>query len=62
MESSSVLDLKPGTILTDGKTYLNVEVKSGIISILELQLSGKKRMKITDFLRGFQNIKDYHFE
>jgi methionyl-tRNA formyltransferase len=48
-----------GTIITDGKTYMNVVTKSGLVSILELQLSGKKRMKIEDFLRGFQNIVEY---
>jgi len=52
---------KPGTILTDGSTYLNVVTKSGVITILELQLSGKKRMIIGDFLRGFQKINDYSF-
>jgi len=51
----------PGTIITDGKTYLNVHTKSGIMSILELQISGKKRMKIEDFLRGFQKIDEYRF-
>ena len=51
-----------GNITTDGKTFLNVEVENGIISILELQLSGKKRMSISDFLRGFQNIDSFHFE
>jgi methionyl-tRNA formyltransferase len=51
-----------GKIITDEKTYLNVIAKTGIISILELQLSGKKRMSITDFLRGFQNINSFHFE
>jgi len=48
-----------GEILTDGKTYLHVITNLGVISILELQLSGKKRMIIGDFLRGFQKIKDY---
>ncbi len=52
---------KPGTFNTDGKTYINVSTKSGIVSILELQLSGKKRMKIEDFLRGFQKITEYRF-
>jgi methionyl-tRNA formyltransferase len=51
----------PGKIITDGKTYLNVTVKTGIIGILELQLSGKKRMSTANFLRGFQNINSFHF-
>ena len=43
---------------TDNKTYLDVLVKGGIIRIKELQLSGKKRMKTEEFLRGF-HIEDY---
>ena len=43
---------------TDNKTYLDVLVEGGIIRIKELQLSGKKRMKTEEFLRGF-HIEDY---
>ncbi|MCF8231928.1 MAG: methionyl-tRNA formyltransferase [Bacteroidales bacterium] len=39
-------------IITDNKTYLWIPVKDGIISILELQQNGKKRMRIEEFLRG----------
>ena len=55
-------DLSIGTIITDEKTYLNVVVYSGIIGIEELQISGKKRLNIVDFLRGFNNIVDYQFK
>jgi len=50
----------PGSIFTDGKTFLKVAVKGGFISIKTLQQAGKKRMKIEDFLRGFQQINNYH--
>lgn len=43
-----------GSIISDGKTYLKVAAADGLISILELQLSGKKRLPIADLLRGFQ--------
>ena len=43
---------------TDNKTYLDVLVEGGVIRIKELQLSGKKRMKTEEFLRGF-HIEDY---
>ncbi len=46
-------NLTNGTIITDEKTYLKIAADDGFISITELQLSGKKRMNITDFLRGF---------
>jgi len=37
---------------TDQKTFLHVKTSLGTISILELQLEGKKRIKIDEFLRG----------
>jgi len=49
------------TILTDHKTFFKVAVDGGFYNIEELQLEGKKRMKIEDFLRGFQNQKDVKF-
>jgi len=45
---------KPGSFLTDHKTYLKFACKDGWISILELQLEGKKRMMIEEFLRGIR--------
>jgi methionyl-tRNA formyltransferase len=44
---------KGGNILTDGKTYLKVSFPEGFLQIRELQLAGKKRMSIEEFLRGF---------
>ena len=41
---------------TDGKTYLYFACSDGFISVKELQLEGKKKMSVTDFLKG------YHFE
>lgn len=45
-------EVTPGTIETDGKTYLNIACREGWVSILSLQLAGKRRMDIEDFLRG----------
>ena len=42
-----------GTLLTDGKTFLKVAVEGGYISLVEVQLAGKKRMPVADLLRGF---------
>jgi len=42
-----------GEIETDNKTYIKVYCVDGFINILELQMSGKKRMKTEDLLRGF---------
>jgi methionyl-tRNA formyltransferase len=43
-----------GTIRTDGKNQMDVAAKDGFIRILSLQLSGKKRMSIKDFLNGMK--------
>lgn len=46
--------LSPGSSLTDNKTHLKFACADGYINVLELQLEGKKRMTIEDFLRGFR--------
>ncbi len=45
--------LRPGEIVTDNKTTLRVAAQDGFIDILDIQLSGKRRMKTGDFLNGF---------
>jgi len=47
-----------GKIISDNKSFLNIATSDGIISIKELQIEGKKRMSVEDFLRGF-SINDY---
>lgn len=51
--------LEPGTIMTDGKKYLKVAAPDGFISILSLQLPGKKRLKTEELLRGFCLTNEY---
>ncbi|MBR2359990.1 MAG: methionyl-tRNA formyltransferase [Bacteroidaceae bacterium] len=48
---------KIGTVSTDGKTYLRVALSDGYLNILSLQLAGKKRMPVADFLRGFKAVE-----
>ncbi len=43
---------KPGDYKTDNKTFLHIQTGGKALSITELQMQGKKRMKIEDFLRG----------
>jgi methionyl-tRNA formyltransferase len=50
------------SILTDAKTYLKITVKGGYIAIEELQLAGKKKMKIHEFLRGFQLTNEWRVD
>ena len=49
----------PGTVLSDGKTYLAFATADGAISVTELQLAGKKRMAVKDFLIGFREPQTY---
>ena len=42
------------SIVTDGKNFMKIAVKSGYIVIEELQIAGKKKMHVQEFLRGFQ--------
>ena len=59
--SNSTEISEPGTLKTDGKTYVNVACGNGWLQITDLQIAGKKRMKVEDFLRGFQRVGDYEF-
>ena len=43
-----------GQFLTDHKTFLKFAARDGFISLKEIQLEGKKKMKIEDFLRGWR--------
>ncbi|WP_175403971.1 methionyl-tRNA formyltransferase [Mucilaginibacter sp. PPCGB 2223] len=44
--------IQPGGFLTDQKTYLKFACLDGFISVTDVQLEGKKRMGIEEFLRG----------
>lgn len=43
-----------GTISSDNKTFLNVYGKNGMIELTDLQLQGKRRMPVSEFLKGFR--------
>ena len=59
LEQNGMTEAVPGTILTDGKNYLAISTADGALSITELQLSGKKRMPVKDFLIGFREPQTY---
>jgi methionyl-tRNA formyltransferase len=44
--------ISAGAFLSDGKTYLKFATKDGFIKVTDVQLEGKKRMLIDEFLRG----------
>jgi methionyl-tRNA formyltransferase len=48
----------PGSILTDYKTYFSIATADGSYNILEIQIPGRKKMDVKEFIRGnnLQNI------
>ncbi len=54
IEFCDTTSLEKGTHQTDGKNYLKFSCSDGFLHIKDLQLEGKKRMPITDFLRGYR--------
>lgn len=46
--------MKPGTVCKVTKDSLEVQTGEGVLSLLEVQLEGKKRMEVDAFLRGCQ--------
>jgi len=53
---------KPGQIISDGKTYAKVATTDGALNIKVIQLEGKKRMPVSDLLRGFKFPEGAFFE
>lgn len=55
-------NLKLGSIVTDKKTYFQIASTDGFVKVLSLQLAGKKRMEVADFLRGYRHVEDSFVE
>ncbi len=53
-------DVHPGCIFHIGKNEMYVQTKEGALSLLEVQLEGKKRMDVGSFLRGYE-VKEGSF-
>jgi methionyl-tRNA formyltransferase len=51
--------LTPGTIVSDDKSMLKIAASDGWLNLTDIQLSGKKRMKTNEFLRGFHGIENF---
>ena len=53
----------PGTIASDGKTYMRIATgQGGWFSVTDIQLAGKKRMATGDFLRGWRDSESWKAE
>ncbi len=53
-EKREDLHAAPGTVLSDGKSWLAVATADGALSLTEVQLAGKKKMPVAEFLKGFR--------
>lgn len=51
-KEDAIIGFAPGQYQTDGKTFLKFACPDGLISVRDVQLEGKKRMKVDEFLRG----------
>jgi methionyl-tRNA formyltransferase len=44
----------PGQFVSDNKKELKISTKDGFVLVHELQLQGRKRMNVVDFLNGYK--------
>jgi methionyl-tRNA formyltransferase len=51
--------VEAGTMLTDDKNYIKIACQDGFLVLNELQIQGKRRMPVKDFLRGYQFIESW---
>lgn len=51
-----------GCMITDNKTYIHVACVGGCVDVKELQLAGKKAMKVDELLRGYKFENDSWFK
>lgn len=52
-KSTTTEPTTPGTFISDGKNYLKISTIDGYLDILELQMEGKRRMNVREFLNGY---------
>ena len=53
------LHAAPGTVLSDGKTWLAIATLDGALALTDIQLAGKKRMPVAEFLKGFRDPESW---
>ena len=44
----------PGEFYSDGKNFLKISTLDGYVQVLELQMEGKRRMHVREFLNGYR--------
>lgn len=53
-------NILPETVFTDNSKILKIRCKDSWVFVKELQLLGKKRMQIDEFIRGFRNLNNFN--
>lgn len=48
------LSVPVGQFETDGKSYLKIAAQDGYLNLKTIQIEGKKRMSVNDFLKGYR--------
>lgn len=59
---SNQVNASSGKVSSDNRTFVNVHCKDGILQLEELQLQGKKRMTVKEFLNGYKFTDNTQFE
>jgi len=49
-------DFPPGQFHTDGRKSLKFTTQDGYVKLLEIQLQGRRRMPVSDFLNGYAHL------
>ena len=57
----SNIGVAPGTVRTDGKSYVAVAAADGWVYIDEVQMAGKRRMAIKELLLGWRDVERVRF-
>ena len=52
MENADAKGLKPGTVLAADASGIDIATGKGILKVMMLQVPGKKRMSVEDYMRG----------
>jgi len=47
-------ELRPGSIISDDKNFMQVAVKDGFVDIREIQMPGKNKLDIKEFIKGYK--------
>ncbi len=51
--------IEPGSIYSDNKNFLKIGCSNGWLDVKEIQLAGKKRMRVDEFLRGVTAVENW---